>query len=128
MFWTPYNDFDNEGSFIDVYSQKGVKSLDWETAQPNGHSVENNVVLMTGSNKLRDVIGSRIYACLSCMIPFKSIKLRGLCKSSYLGKFLGNSNPYWGYNMSHLESLFYATKDPVSGKLAYYGYLDSWIR
>ena len=82
-FWTPYNDVENEGHYVDYYTKKEY-TMDWEPAQPNGLHIENNIVLMTGIDKVRDV-WEEFYVCLSCMVPFKKMILRGICKNSFLG-------------------------------------------
>ena len=82
--WSPYNDVENEGEYVNGNTGKVIDKLDWEPAQPNGLNLENHVAILPSIAKFRDIAGST-YACTSCIIPYKVLTLRGSCENSYLG-------------------------------------------
>ena len=83
--WSPFNDVENEGEYVNTNTGSVIAKLDWEPAQPNGLHLENHVAILPSIAKFRDISGS-LYACTSCTIPHKILTLRGSCENSYLGK------------------------------------------
>ena len=82
--WSPYNDVENEGVYVNANTGGVIEKIDWEPAQPNGLYLENHVAILPSIVKFRDIAGST-YACTSCTIPHKVLTLRGSCENSYLG-------------------------------------------
>jgi hypothetical protein len=101
--WTPINDNAEEGVFLNSNTGTVEPFIPFQYGQPNGGMSENGVALFLANFAYRDQ--SEVHQrCASCNLKLSTtFRLRGLCKSSHMGKCKGchskNSfftSPVWG--------------------------------
>ena len=83
--WTPYSDYEEDGVFKHIYTNK-ILNLDWGSNQPNGGTAQNYVNFRANDKKLNDcAVHGDGNTNLACSLPKRRFFLRGGCKKTLIG-------------------------------------------
>jgi hypothetical protein len=86
--WTPITDKAEEGVFLNSNTGAVEPFLPFINGNPNGGRSQNFVSLFVAKFGYGDEMDQRQY-CVSCNLELStSFRLRGLCQSSYMGKYV----------------------------------------
>ena len=86
LVWLPISDERSEGVWENTNTMVESEFLPWSEGQPNGLRTQNHVAIHIASAQIRDFFDDDPH-CTYCSLNTKAfLKLRGLCKDSYLGE------------------------------------------
>jgi hypothetical protein len=86
--WTPITDKAEEGVFLNSNTGAVEPFLPFQDGQPNGGTSQNFVALVLAKSGYGDMPDSLQY-CFSCNLELSTtFHLRGLCKTSNMGKYV----------------------------------------
>jgi hypothetical protein len=86
--WTPISDKAEEGVFLNSNTGVVEHFMPFQDGQPDGGRSENYVALFLRNFGYRDQSDS-FQRCVSCNLELSTtFHLRGLCKTSYMGKYV----------------------------------------
>ena len=109
QIWTPYNDQDIEGTFIDVSSGENCSYFAWGNNQPNGGVQQNCISLVPAwVPNIYDDESCDKRAAVGCQVECQSsLRLRGLCSESDIGMRQRWQRYFFAhniiYNKCHIE-------------------------
>ena len=85
LVWVPISDERSEGIWENTNTNVESKFLPWSEGQPNGQRTQNHAGIHIASAQIRDFFDEDPH-CAYCSLKTRAfLKLRGLCKDSYLG-------------------------------------------
>ena len=85
LVWVPISDERSEGIWENTNTNVESKFLPWSEGQPNGQRTQNHAGIHIASAQIRDFFDEDPH-CAYCSLNTRAfLKLRGLCKDSYLG-------------------------------------------
>ena len=121
--WLPISDTEEEGLFRNTNTRVVESFLPWGPRQPNGQLIENHVSLTLDEMDYRDYLGSE-RLCVSCELNSGTLlRLRGLCKTSAIGKRKISKNLYL-YIWQTQRDYFIHTVPPPLPRAPQSDYLD----